>query len=85
MAFFKNPSEMHLYRANQVKKWADSYYARAIQAENEGDMDKYYRYRAKANKYYNQVKEYKMRAWLDQGKPFEKKHKTQGNTNEEAL
>ena len=70
MAYFKTISEMHLYRANKAKKWADANYAIAVQAENEGNMHKYYKYRARANKYYAQVKEYKKRAWLDQGKTF---------------
>ena len=81
MAYFKTLSEMHLYRANKAKKWADAYYAKAIQAENDGDTDKYYKYRAKANKYYDEVKEYKKRAWLDQGKTFAKKSKSQSLDN----
>lgn len=70
MAYFKTISEMHLYRAGRAKKWADANYAIAVQAENEGNMHKFFKYRARAIKYYAQVDEYKKLAWLEQGKTF---------------
>ena len=70
MSSFRNPSEMHLYHAGRAKKWADANYAIAVQAENEGNMHKFFKYRARAIKYYAQVDEYKKLAWLEQGKTF---------------
>ena len=72
---FNNPSEMHAYRAKRSKQRADSLYAEAKQAEADGNLNKYFAFRAEAGKCYKEAKELADLAKEEEGKTFAKKGK----------
>jgi len=70
MAYYENQSDMFKKRAENCKKNGDRLYAKAMEAKERGDKEKYREYMAQAQTQYKMQKENEAKAKEHAGKTW---------------